>query len=274
MAESTGTDPVAAEKIGKYEILERIGRGGMGTVYRARDTRLNRHVAIKVISPDIEITEDLRVRFMSEAQACAGLRHQNIVTIYDVGEEGERVFIVMELLDGQELARLLADGAKLDLDEKVSIMIQLCDAFHYAHAQGIVHRDIKPGNVIVLGDRSVKIIDFGIAKMAVSASATRTGLIMGTIKYMSPEQIRGQADARSDQYSVGAVCYEMLTLRPPYPGDDPIELLEQLRSESVQPIRELNPAVPQQLAAIVERAMRREASDRYPDLAHMRKELE
>ena len=271
---SSTTGPVSIQQIGKYDVVERIGRGGMGTVYKARDPRLNRHVAIKVISPDIETTDELRHRFTSEAQACAGLRHQNIVTIYDVGEEGDRVFIVMELLDGQELKRILADGIDLDIEEKVWVMIQLCDAVHYAHRQGIIHRDIKPGNVVVQRDGSVKVIDFGIAKMAQSASATRTGLIMGTIKYMSPEQVRGKSDVRSDQYSVGAVCYEMLTNRPPYLGEDAIELLDQLRSGDYPAIRDLEPSVPEELAAIVQRAMSHKASDRYPDLGQMKRELE
>jgi len=263
-----------ADRIGKYEIVERIGRGGMGTVYKARDTRLNRMVALKVVSPEVELTDELRQRFFDEAQACAGLSHPNIVTIYDVGEEDDRLYIVMELLDGQELKRLIADHAVLSIEDKVSVMIQLCDALAYAHDKGIIHRDIKPGNILFQRTGPAKIIDFGIAKMATSSSLTRTGLIMGTLRYMSPEQVRGRADKRSDQFSLSAVFYEMLSFRPPYIGEDPIQLLEQLRAETPPSLIDLDPSIPPQLAAIVERGMSKEPSERYADLRAMRDDLE
>ncbi|HXJ80198.1 MAG TPA: serine/threonine-protein kinase, partial [Candidatus Methylomirabilis sp.] len=145
-------------KIGKYQILERIGRGGMGTIFKAHDPILNRAVALKVISTDIDVTDEIRTRFFREAQACARLSHPNIVTVYDMGEDAGRMFIVMELLDGVELHRLIADRAPLALEDKLAVMVQVCDGLSYAHQRGIVHRDIKPSNIMRLRDGQVKIL--------------------------------------------------------------------------------------------------------------------
>jgi eukaryotic-like serine/threonine-protein kinase len=219
------------QKIGKYNILERIGRGGMGTVYKAHDPILDRTVALKVISNDVDVTDELRARFFREAQACARLSHPNIVTVYDMGEEGGRLYTVMELLQGQELRQVIAQRQALSLEGNFAVMIQVCDGLHYAHQKGIVHRDIKPGNIILLKNGLAKVLDFGIAHVASAEGAlTRTGLIMGTLRYISPEQARGRVDHRSDMFSLGAVFYEFLTYRPAFPGDDPIQILEQLRS--------------------------------------------
>jgi tRNA A-37 threonylcarbamoyl transferase component Bud32 len=260
------------QKFGKYEIVDRIGRGGMGTVYKARDARLNRLVALKVISG--EVTDELRTRFFEEAQACANLTHPNIVTIYDVGEEGDRLYIVMELLDGQELKQLIEQRVVLTIEEKLAAMAQLCDALDYAHRKEVVHRDIKPANIYFEKQGSVKIIDFGIAKTATSNSLTRTGMILGTLRYMPLEQVRGKADARSDQYSLAAVFYELLSLRPPFTGDDPIHLLEQLRTETPPSLLELCPGIPPDLVRIIERAMSKDAADRFPNLHEMYLQIE
>src|SRR5262245_34735068 len=220
------------QKIGKYRIHDRIARGGMGTIFRAHDPVLERPVALKVISTEIEVTDELRGRFFREAQACARLSHPNIVIVYEMGEDDGRLFIVMELLEGEEMRRLIAERVPLAIEDKLSVMRQVCDGLHYAHERGIVHRDIQPGNIMRLSDCHVMILDFCIAHIANAAvGLTRTGLIVGTLRYMAPEQVSGRADHRSDIYSVGAAFYEFLTLRPPFDGETAMQLLEQVRTQ-------------------------------------------
>ena len=263
------------EKIGKYRVVDRIGRGGMGMIFKAHDPILDRQVALKVISPEVEVTDELRTRFFREAQACAKLNHPNIVTVYDMGEDNGRLFIVMELLEGEELRRLIAQRTALALEEKLSVMLQVCGGLHYAHQKGIVHRDMKPGNIFRLKNGQVKILDFGIAHIAsADPGLTRTGLIMGTLRYISPEQLRGRTDHRSDMFSIASVFYELLTARPPFLGEDPMQLLEQLRTEEPPSPAELDPAIPSELAVIVQRAMRKNPDERFHDLEEMRSELE
>jgi hypothetical protein len=264
-----------AEKIGKYELLERIGRGGMGVIFKARDPILERSVALKVLS-SLEITPEVRARFFREAQACARLSHPNIVTIYDMGEDDGRLFIVMELLEGEELRQLIARRAPLALEDKLSIMVQICDGLHYAHERGVVHRDVKPANILLLRSGQVKIVDFGIAQLAAATQGelTRTGMIMGTLRYMAPEQVRGRADHRSDIFSMAAVSYELLAARPPFAGEDPMQILEQLRTEAPAPLSEVVPGLPPELTAIVARGMEKDPADRFADLGEMRAQLE
>jgi hypothetical protein len=265
-----------APKIGKYEVIGQIGRGGMGTIYRARDPVLQRAVALKVIS-NLEVTPELRRRFFREAQACARITHPNIVIVHDMGEDDGRLFIVMELLEGEELRRVIARQAQLSLKDKLDIVRQLCDGLHFAHQKGVVHRDIKPANVIVLRTGQVKILDFGIAQIAGAATQrdrTRTGMFMGTLRYMAPEQVRGQADRRSDIFSVAAVSYELLSGRPPFPGDDPLQILEQLRTATPPRLTELDPSLPSALADVIERALQKEPGDRFADLEQMGRRLE
>ena len=264
------------EMIGKYEVVKLIGRGGMGTIYKARDSVLERSVALKVVS-SLEVTPELRVRFFREAQACARLSHPNIVTIHDMGEDGGRLFIVMELLEGEELRQLIARRAPLELEEKLTLLRQLCDGLSFAHQKGIVHRDIKPANIFLLKNGRVKILDFGIAQIAAVATQgdlTRTGMIMGTLRYMAPEQVRGRADHRSDIFSVAAVAYELLGGRPPFTGQDPLQILEQLRTEVPPPLAEIEPDLPPELSTIVERGMQKEPDKRFADLGQMAQELE
>ena len=262
------------EKIGKYRIIERIGRGGMGMIFKAHDPVLDRLVALKVISTDVEITDELRARFFREAQACAQLSHPNIVTVHAMGDDDGQLYIVMELLEGEELKHLIAERRALALEDKLSIMIQVCDGLHYAHQKGIVHRDIKPGNIFLLRNGQIKILDFGIAHMANADGLTRAGLIMGSLRYISPEQVSGRVDQRSDIYSVGAVFYELLTMRPPFAGEDPLHLLAQLRTDEPPAPDQLDPTIPPALAAVVVRAMRKDPAERFPDLARMRSQLE
>jgi hypothetical protein len=263
------------QKIGKYEVIDQIGRGGMGTIFRARDPILERSVALKVIS-DLEVTPELRSRFFREAQACARITHPNIVIVHDMGEDDGRLFIVMELLDGEELGRVIARHEQLSLPEKLNIVRQLCDGLHFAHQKGVVHRDVKPANILLLRTGRVKIVDFGIAQLAGAATQrdlTRTGMIMGTIRYMAPEQVRGQADRRSDIFSVAAVSYELLSGRPPFSGNDPLQILEQLRTATPPRLTEIDPNLPSDLADVIARGIQKEPSARFADLEQMGREL-
>ena len=264
------------EKIGRYEDLVVIGRGGMGVIYKARDPVLERSVALKVIS-SVELTDDLRARFYREARACARLRdHPNIVTIHDMGEDAGRLFIVMELLEGEELRRLMARRAPLTLENKLAILRQICDGLYHAHQRGVVHRDIKPANIFLLRAGQVKILDFGIARFAAATThgdLTR-GMMMGTPRYMAPEQVRGHADHRSDIFSVGAVAYELLSGRPPFTGEHPMEILEQLRTATPPRLSVLDPGLPPALADIVERAIQKEPEARFADLGEMGRAVE
>ena len=266
----------AAEKIGKYEVIDVIGRGGMGTIFRARDPILQRSVALKVIS-NLEVTPELRARFFREAQACARITHPNIVIIHDMGEDNGRLFIVMELLEGEELRRVIARQAHLRLAEKLDIVRQLCDGLHFAHQKGVVHRDVKPANILFLRTGQVKILDFGIAQIAGAATQrdlTRTGMFMGTLRYMAPEQVRGQADRRSDLFSVAAVSYELLSGRPPFSGSDPLQILEQLRTTTPPRLTELDASMPPELADVIAQALEKEPSDRFADLGEMGRRLD
>jgi predicted Ser/Thr protein kinase len=263
------------QTIGKYRVVDRIGRGGMGMIFKAHDPVLDRQVALKVISPEVEVTDELRARFFREAKACAKLNHPNIVTVYDMGEDEGRLFIVMELLEGDELRQLIKATPALNLEDKLSVMLQVCSGLHYAHQKGIIHRDMKPGNIFMQKSGHVKILDFGIAHIATTeAGLTRTGLIMGTLRYISPEQVRGRVDHRSDMFSIGSVFYELLTSRPPFLGEDAMQLLEQLRTEDPPPANEIDPTIPPELTAVVQRAMRKNPAERFRDLEEMRAELE
>jgi hypothetical protein len=261
--------------IGKYRVLERIGRGGMGTVYKAHDPVLDRVVALKVISGESDVSEELRARFYREAQAGAKLSHPNVVVVHDLGEAEGQLYIVMEFLEGQELKHLI-ERKSLTFEEKLAIMVQVCAGLQYAHRNGIVHRDVKPGNIFVLRSGQVKILDFGIARIATGTDPglTRTGLIMGTLRYMSPEQARGKVDHRSDIFAVGTVFYELLSGRPAFDSADPLEILEKIRSEQPVPLGELDPAIPPELAGLVERALRKDPAQRFADLGQMQAQIE
>ncbi|MFI5179217.1 MAG: serine/threonine-protein kinase, partial [Vicinamibacterales bacterium] len=209
------------EKIGRYQVLERVGRGGMGVLYRGIDPVLDREVAIKLMLADFsEDAEQLRPRFYREARAVAKLQHRNIVTIFEFAEEGQTPFIVMEFLKGTSLAARMAAEPPLTLDDKLDIVAQLAAGLSYAHEQGIVHRDVKPANIFLLEDSTVKLLDFGIAKLTTS-TLTRQGDMLGSASYMSPEQVMGSesVDGRADVFSAGVVLYELIAGRKPFQGD-------------------------------------------------------
>jgi serine/threonine-protein kinase len=253
--------PRSPERIGRYRIIERIGRGGMGVVYRARDEAVGRDVALKVLTADVDDDPDIRTRFYREAEAAASLSHPNIITIFNVGEDGDRFFIVMELLRGATLKDFLKQGEIVGLDRKLDLMAQLCAGLGAAHNASIYHRDIKPGNIFVRTDGVLKILDFGVARLA-SSNMTAAGFIVGTPDYMSPEQARGaEIDGRSDIFSLGGVFYFMLTGRKPFPASDLPTLFHQIQSEDAPP--PLGVDAPPELATLIMKALAKKREKRY-----------
>jgi eukaryotic-like serine/threonine-protein kinase len=260
-------------RIGKYRVVELIGRGGMGSVYKAHDALLDRMVAIKVMKEDLDIDSEAPARFLREAQSVARLGHPNIITVFELGEEQGRVFIVMELLEGEPLTGLIRHEPPLPLRAKLGIMIQICEGLGFAHQRGVVHRDVKPANIFVLASGQVKILDFGIARITTS-DLTRTGLLMGTPNYMSPEQARGRrTDTRTDIFSAGVVFYEFLTGRKPFSGADYFETLERLQSEEPTWLAEITPDLPGPLVHAVHKAMAKGLGDRYQSIEDLRRDL-
>lgn len=250
-------------KIGRYEVVERVGRGGMGAVYRGRDTVLDREVAIKVMSSDFAADETSRPRFYREARAAAKLQHRNIVTIFEFGEEDDTPFIVMEFLRGQDLSRRIRCEPPLDLTEKLDIIAELCTGLHFAHEQGVIHRDVKPANIWLVPDGSVKLLDFGIAKFS-SATMTRQGSVFGSISYMSPEQVNGSdVDGRADIFSAGVVLYELLSGKKPFAGDSPTAVLARIMDEEPASAADLPSDLPRPLVAAVMKALQKDRERRY-----------
>jgi serine/threonine protein kinase len=248
------------ERIGRYQVVERIGRGAMGVVYRAHDGAMGRDVALKVLTADLEDDPDIRIRFHREAEAAARLSHPNIITIFDVGEDGDRFFIVMELLRGATLREFLKQS-DASMPRKLDLMCQLCAGLGSAHNASIYHRDIKPGNIFVRGDGIAKILDFGVARLA-SSSMTAAGFIVGTPDYMSPEQARGEnIDGRSDIFSLGGVFYFMLTGRKPFPATELPSLFNQIQNSDPVPL--LESEAPPELAAVIVRALAKQVDERY-----------
>jgi len=261
-------------KLGKYEIEAELGSGGMGVVYRAIDTRLGRPVALKTMSPTVLGNPEVLKRFYREAQAAGQLHHPNIVTIYDIDEADGIPFIAMELLEGEDLEKVIAERRDLPLHRRLDIIVQTCRGLHYAHDHGVVHRDMKPGNIVVQPKGLVKIVDFGIARVG-ATTLTRTGAVMGTVMYMSPEQIRGHAvDARSDIFAVGVILYELLTFRSPFPGDDIPAILFKIVHEPPEPVSLHLPQCPADLEMIALRALEKERDQRYQTADEMAIELQ
>ena len=264
----------------RYEIGGVLGRGGMAEVHRGRDLRLGREVAVKVLRSDLARDPSFQVRFRREAQAAASLNHPAIVAVYDTGEDrtttGATPYIVMEYVEGETLRDLLRREGVLPPDRAMSLSADICAALDFSHRNGIVHRDVKPGNVMLTPDGSVKVMDFGIAR-AVSDSAatmTSTAAVIGTAQYLSPEQARGEAvDARSDVYSVGCLLYELVTGAPPFTGDSPVSVAYQHVREDPKLPSSVNPAVPPELDAIVLKSLSKNPANRYQSAAEMRNDL-
>ena len=241
---------------GRYEILEVIGTGGMAIVYKAMDHRLNRQVAVKVLKNDLAQNADFRRRFHDEAQAVAMLSHPNIVSVYDVSHDGDAEYIVMELIDGITLKQYMERRGQLNWREALHFITQIMKGLGHAHSRGIIHRDIKPHNIMILRDGSVKVADFGIACLVASAENTLTQEALGSVHYISPEQAKGgHTDARTDIYSAGVVLYEMLTDRLPFEGDSAVSIaIQHISSVPLSP-REINPDSPEALELITMKAM-------------------
>lgn len=260
----------------RYEILELVGTGGMAKVYKARCHRLNRLVAIKILREDLSQDAEFRRRFHDESQAVAMLSHPNIVAVYDVSRSSELEYIVMELIDGITLKQYMQrKGNKLNWREALHFITQITKALGHAHSRGIIHRDIKPHNIMVLRDGSVKVADFGIARVASGGHSTLTQEALGSVHYISPEQARGShIDARSDLYSAGVVLYEMLTGRLPFEGDTPVSVaIQHINSIPLSP-RELEPSIPEALEVITMKAMAPNPDNRYLSADDMLADLE
>lgn len=269
----------AVATLGRYEIITELGQGAMGVVYKARDPMLDRIVAIKTVNltlPKDELAE-YEARFYQEAKAAGGLSHRNIVVIYDIGRSERVAYMAMEFLEGQELRRLLQARTPIPLTQALDITAQVAEGLQYAHERQIIHRDIKPANIMVLADGSVKITDFGIARMRNNEVKTMTGMILGSPKYMSPEQVSGKrADNRSDVFSLGVVLYEMLTGTSPFVADNIHGVMYQTMNFNPPAPKTLNPELPEVLNFIAAKTLAKNLDDRYQnarDLAHDLREI-
>ena len=274
-------DSMAHRLGGRYEIRSLIGRGGMAEVRLGFDTRLSHIVAIKMLRTDLARDSIFQTRFRREAQAAASLNHPNIVAVYDTGEEvvttpdGSGVsvpYIVMEYVEGHTVKDLLADGTPVPIDEAVEIVSGVLSALEYSHSQSLVHRDIKPGNIMLTTDGKVKVMDFGIARALTDSQATmtQTNAVVGTAQYLSPEQARGeQVDARSDLYSTGIVLFELLTGRPPFKGDSAVAVAYQHVSSTPPLPSSITPDIPESLDRVVMKCLAKDREDRYSSAASM-----
>ena len=267
--------PAAEERIGRYRVVAEIGRGAMGIVYRGEDEALGRSVAIKTILASMDSIEQAGylARFKQEAKVLGGLSHPSIITVFDFGDERGVAYLAMEFLQGKEVRDLISER-KLDLAAAVDIAAQVADGLAFAHGRGVVHRDIKPGNVMVVEGNRAKIMDFGIARVRSSDLKTQTGLMLGSPRYMSPEQVLGRpVDHRSDIFSLGLVLYEMIAGVHPFSGNDVHQIMYQVCNGQAAPPSSANPAVTRALDMIVARALEKDVAARYQDAAAMAVDL-
>ncbi|CAN5821899.1 hypothetical protein BH23ACT8_BH23ACT8_03500 [soil metagenome] len=252
----------------RYLLEERVASGGMASVWRGHDEVLARTVAVKVLHDHLAADDDFRERFRREAIAAAKLAHPGVVSLYDTGRDGDATFLVMEFVDGATLKDLLADRGRLPVAEGCGIAERVGRALDYAHKRGLVHRDVKPANILIGSDGTVKVADFGIAKADQADDLTKTGMVLGTAAYVAPEQIRGEkVDGAADQYALALVLYEVLAGRQPFKADSPVATAAQRLERDAPPVRSLRPDAPRGLNAVLARGMAREPTDRYPTTA-------
>ncbi len=270
-------EPVTTPRVfsNRYELTHLIARGGMAQVFRARDRLLDRPVAIKVLFPELSVDQAFVERFRREAQAAANLSHPNIVPVFDWGEDGGTYFIVMEFIDGQPLSAVLRATGPMPPARVADIGVHVAAALAFAHRHGVIHRDVKPGNVLITDEGQVKVTDFGIARAVnTEESLTQTGAVMGTATYFSPEQAEGiGVDSRSDIYSLGVVMYEMVAGRPPFLGETPVAVASKHVRDQPPPLRDLAPGVPPALEAVIMKAMAKSADQRYASADDLRADL-
>ena len=259
----------------RYEIIEKVGNGGMATVYKATDKVLKRYVAVKILRDEFTTDEEFIKRFEVEAQSVARLTHPNIVSIYDVGVDGNLYYIVMELIQGKTLKEIILEEKRtITLKWSVNVAIQIASALEMAHKNNIIHRDIKPHNIIITEDGVAKVTDFGIAKAVSNSTITAFGTTIGSVHYFSPEHARGGfTDAKSDLYSLGVVMYEMVTGRVPFDADTPVSVaLKHMQEQPEEPI-EVNPNVPIAINKIIMRALQKDTTLRYQTATEMLTDL-
>jgi serine/threonine-protein kinase len=263
-------------KLGRYEIVGELGKGAMGVVYCARDPLLDRTVAIKTINMELAQDEmkEYEARFYQEAKAAGGLNHPNIVIIYDIGKSGNIAYMAMELLQGKELKNLMSKATALPVAYAVDVAAQIAEGLGYAHEHGIVHRDVKPANIMIVRGELVKITDFGIARMRSANVQTQVGIVLGSPRYMSPEQVAGKrAEPRSDTFSLGVILYEMLTGKPPFNGEDVTSVMFQILNLVPPPPSAVNNEVPEMLDFIIAKALAKASADRYGNASEMAADL-
>ncbi len=260
---------------GRYEILEMLGEGGMGAVYKARDVELDRFVAVKVIRPELAAQKQVLKRFKQELILARAITHKNVIRIYDLGEAAGSKFITMEYIVGKDLKQMVQEKGKLSSDETVPILQQILRALNAAHSEGIVHRDMKPQNVMVDQQGVVTVMDFGIARSMEASGVTRAGALLGTPAYMSPEQAKGlPADARSDLFAVGVIAYEMLTGNPPFEAETAMATMLKRIQERATPLEELDPSIPRNLSSLVSKLLERDPENRYQNAREVLEDLE
>jgi serine/threonine-protein kinase len=255
----------------RYELIEEIGVGGMAKVYKGKDILLNRTVAVKILREQYASDSNFVRHFRKEAQAVASLSHPNIVSMYDVGEDKGIHYLVMEYIEGSNLKNVIKEKGFLDIKKSLKIITQICDALEHAHSNKVVHRDIKPHNILITPKGQVKVTDFGIARAVTEATVTYTGSMVGSVHYISPEQARGKiTDYKSDIYSAGIVLYEMLTGKVPFSGDSPIAIALKHIQENVPSIKKLNPNIPDNLIYIIEKSLNKNPEERFNSASEMK----